>query len=128
MQDKDFHPLLVDLATGVWRLSDKLGTDSESLADDPVKLLKSITRQVNSLSQALADAGVVVQSHTGDRFDAGQSVEVVAFAPSGSVTCEMVSETITPTVYIDGQLSQRGQIIVAVPEDGAGQAVPEVLR
>ncbi|MGW4249293.1 hypothetical protein [Nocardia sp. NPDC004722] len=127
MQDKDFHPLLVDLATGVWRLSDKLGADSET-AEDPVKLLRSITRQVNSLSQALADAGVVVQSHTGDRFDAGQSVEVVAFAPSESVTCEIVSETITPTVYIDGHLSQRGQIIVAVPESGTGQAVSEVLR
>ncbi|WP_225730562.1 MULTISPECIES: hypothetical protein [unclassified Nocardia] len=125
MQDKDFRPLLVDLATGVWRLRDKLGADQH--ADDPGKLLKSITRQVNSLSDALADAGVVVQTHTGDRFDAGQSVEVVAFAPSEAVTYETVTETITPTVYIDGHLSQRGQIIVAVPENGAAQTDSEAL-
>ncbi|RMI29111.1 hypothetical protein [Nocardia stercoris] len=112
MTDKDFRPLLVELATGVWRLRTKV----EAGTQDPDRLLKSLARQLDSLNDALTEAGVVVQSHTGERFDAGQSVEVVAYAPSAAVRHETVTETITPTVYLDGKLAQLGQIVVAIPE------------
>jgi hypothetical protein len=114
MDDKDFRPLLADLATGVWRLGNKLADDDA--AADPAKLLRALARQVTSMSDALAEAGIQVQSHTGEPFDAGQSVQVIAYAPAPGVDRERVAETITPTVYADGQLVQMGQIIVATPE------------
>jgi hypothetical protein len=126
MDGKDFRPVLVELATGVWRLRGKLAADAGGDREHSVKLLRSISRQLDSMADALADAGVQVQSHTGEAFDAGQSVEVIAYAPSGSVDRETVAETITPTVYLDGQIVQMGQIIVATPEFGvAAQPLSE---
>jgi hypothetical protein len=115
MNGTDFTPLLVELATGVWRLHSKL-TATEPDEGDSAKLLRSLTRQVNSMSDALDEAGVHVQDHTGRPFDAGQSVDVVAYATNDAVSRETVAETITPTVYIDDRIVQRGQIVVAGPE------------
>ncbi len=115
MNGTDFTPLLVELATGVWRLHGKL-TATELDDGDSAKLLRSLTRQVNSMSDALDEAGVHVQDHTGKPFDAGQSVDVVAYATNDAVSRETVVETITPTVYIEGHMVQRGQIVVAGPE------------
>ncbi|MEU1203689.1 hypothetical protein [Nocardia sp. NPDC005825] len=116
MDGKDFRPVLVEMATMVWRLQSKLAANSAADGDDSARLLNSLSRQVDSMAHALADAGVQVQSHTGEAFDPGQSVEVIAFAPTDSADRETVLETITPTVYLDGRLVQRGQIIVATPE------------
>ena len=114
MADKDFRPLLADLATGVWRLGNKLA-DNDADAD-PAKLLRAVTRPVTSMADALAEAGIQVQSHTGEPFDGGQSVQVIAYAPAPGVDRERVAETIMPTVYADGRVVQMGQIIVATPE------------
>lgn len=123
MDGKDFRPVLVDMATMVWRLQGKLAANSVAHGDDSVKLLNALSRQVDSMAYALMDAGVQVQSHTGEAFDPGQSVEVVAFEPTDSADRETVLETITPTVYLDGVLVQRGQIIVATP--GLAQQLSE---
>ncbi|MET9487282.1 hypothetical protein [Nocardia sp. NPDC006630] len=125
MDGKDFRPVLVELATGVWRLQGKLAADYPVAGEDPAKLLRSVTRQLESMADALSDAGVQVQSHTGEPFDPGQSVQVVAFAPSESVARETVVETITPTVYLDGHIVQMGQIIVATPDTGTTHDISE---
>ncbi|MQY20483.1 hypothetical protein [Nocardia macrotermitis] len=116
MADKDFRPLLADLATGVWRLNNKLTDNAAEAEADPAKLLRALSRQVTSMADALAEAGIQVQSHTGEPFDGGQSVQVIAYAPAATADRERVAETIMPTVYVDGQLVQMGQIIVATPE------------
>lgn len=120
--DKDFRPVLAELATGVWRLRGKL--DGARPDEDVTKLLRSVARQLDSMSDVLADAGVQVQSHTGELFDAGQSVEVIAFEASDAVHRETVAETVTPTVYVDDRMVQMGQIIVATP---AGAAAAQEL-
>ncbi|UGT42411.1 hypothetical protein LTV02_03040 [Nocardia yamanashiensis] len=122
--DKDFRPVLAELATGVWRLRGKL--DGARPDEDVRKLLRSVARQLDSMTDALADAGVQVQSHTGEFFDAGQSVEVIAFEASEAVQRETVAETVTPTVYVDDRMVQMGQIIVATPADStAAQELSE---
>lgn len=116
MNGTDFTPVLVELATGVWRLRGKLTANEAGGTDDSAKLMRSLKRQVNSMADALHDAGVQVQDHTGEPFDPGQSVDVVAYAVSREVGRETVVETITPTVYINGHITQRGQIVVAGPD------------
>jgi hypothetical protein len=116
MNGTDFTPVLVELATGVWRLRGKLAANEPGETDDSMKLMRSLKRQLNSMADALHDAGVQVQDHTGEPFDAGQSVDMVAYAVSSEVGRETVVETITPTVYINGHIMQRGQIVVAGPD------------
>jgi molecular chaperone GrpE (heat shock protein) len=116
MNGTDFTPVLVELATGVWRLRGRLAANEPGETDDSAKLMRSLKRQLTSMADALHDAGVQVQDHTGEPFDAGQSVDVVAYAASNDVGRETVTETITPTVYINGHIVQRGQIVVAGPD------------
>ncbi|HEX2213699.1 MAG TPA: hypothetical protein VHH12_09680 [Mycobacterium sp.] len=116
MNGTDFTPVLAELATGVWRLRGKLAAGEPGATDESAKLMRSLKRQLNSMADALHDAGVQVQDHTGEPFDAGQSVDVVAYAVSHEVGRETVVETITPTVYINGRITQRGQIVVAGPD------------
>jgi hypothetical protein len=131
MDDNDFRPVLAELATGVWRLRGKLADGESAAGEGTAKLLRSLARQVDSMADALTEAGVQVQSHTGEPFDAGQSVQVIAFTPSPAVRRETVVETITPTVYVGGRLAQLGEIVVATPEvpgapeDPAAQTVPK---
>jgi hypothetical protein len=115
MNGTDFTPLLVELATGVWRLNGKL-TANGSDEGESAKLLRSLSRQVSSMSDALDEAGIDIQDHTGEPFDAGQSLDVVAYATNAAMSRETVVETITPTVYVEGRIAQRGQIVVAGPE------------
>lgn len=123
MNGTDFTPVLVELATGVWRLRGKLAANEPGDTDDSARLMRSLKRQLNSMADALHDAGVQVQDHTGEPFDAGQSVDVVAYSVSSGVGRETVVETITPTVYINGQITQRGQIVVAGPEPDHAPAI-----
>jgi molecular chaperone GrpE (heat shock protein) len=120
MDGTDFTPVLVELATGVWRLRGKLAANEPDETENSAKLMRSLKRQLTSMADALHDAGVHVQDHTGEPFDAGQSVDVVAYSVSSEVGRETVVETVTPTVYINGHITQRGQIVVAGPD--AGQA------
>ena len=87
--------MLVELATGVWRLRGKLAANEPDDTENSAKLLRSLMRQVNSMADALREAGVHVQDHTGEPFDAGQSVDMVAYAVSDAVGRETVVETIT---------------------------------
>ncbi|HEY5855656.1 MAG TPA: hypothetical protein VIW24_16820 [Aldersonia sp.] len=124
--NRDFTPLLVELATKVWRLQGKLAAEGGTARmDGAAKVLRAVSRQLDSMADALADAHVVVQSHTGDPFDDGQRVEVIARAPSDLVLRETVAETVTPTVYIDGLVKQMGQVVVATPVSASGSEPAE---
>lgn len=118
--DRDFTPLLAELTTGLWRLQGKLTAAGCGAGEESAALLRSVSRQVRSMTDALADAGIEVQAHTGQPFDPGQLVQVVAFVPDETAARETVNETITPTVYVDGRVVQMGQVIVVTP----GAAVP----
>jgi hypothetical protein len=107
------------LATGLWRLNNKLATSSN--LEPP---LHGIRREVTAMCDALTDAGIEVQSHDGSTFDAGLSLIVVAFQPSDSLTRDEVLETIKPTVYLNRQVIQQGQVIVGTPTAPLYNPVP----
>jgi len=124
MNGTDFTSVLIELATGVWRLSGKIAANGLDETSNSAALMRSLTRQVSSMADALSEAGIHVQDHTGELFDAGQSVDMVAYAVNGMLSRETVVETITPTVYIHGHIVQRGQIIVAGPEPHPHDTAP----
>jgi len=124
MGEADFTPVLVELATGVWRLRGKIAANGCTKASDPAKLLQSMARQLDSMADALLEAGVQIQDHTGQPFDSGQSVEMVAYAANDATVRETVIETITPTVYIGGHVVRRGQIVVAGPTPEPATGTP----
>src|SRR4051812_39234249 len=90
----DGQRLLADLATGVWRLRQRLPA-LDSAADDQ----RRTVRDVEALWRRLQDGGVQVIDHTGEVYDATKSLRVIAFEPTTHLTREQILETIKPTIY-----------------------------
>jgi hypothetical protein len=109
---------LAEAATGLWRAQRRLaGDDGRSAAG------RQAGRYLRTCREALAASGLVVQDHDGDRFDAGRSIEVLAFEDRPSLTAETVLQTVRPTVYFHGSRIQMGQVIVGCPVAGADHEV-----
>lgn len=99
------------LATQLWRARRKVGRGA--------KWLRQAGRDLDSCREVLAGAGVTVQDHDGDRFHAGQSLEVMAFEEDPSLAAETVRETVQPSVYLADRRIQRGKVIVGMPPNAA---------
>lgn len=107
---------LADLATGLWRLREKM-LDGET--GRPLDEMRRAFRHLEATWDILAQAGVQVQDHSRSRYDPGLSLKVTAFQPSPGLDSETVIETLKPTVYLKGQRIQIGEVIVGTPESRA---------
>ncbi len=116
--------LLADVATGVWRLRRRLSPpQTEPAAPD----LRRVVRDVEALWDALAQAGVVIQDHTGAVYDPTQALQVAAFEPSPQLDRERVIETLRPSVYFEAEWIQMGEVVVGTPpaDGAAAKSSPE---
>jgi len=106
---------LAELGTGLWRLRQRM---IEPETDRPPEGMRRAYRHLESVLDMMTEAGVKIQDHTDDPFDAGLSLRVIAFQTMPGIQRERVVETIKPTVYLGGQVIQMGEVIVASPEVG----------
>ncbi len=106
------------VATAVWRAKTKL--DAEADAELPDEL-RNLPRHIQSAWDALEAGKVQVDDPTGRRYVPGLAVNVLTFQPIDSITCEMVHETIKPSVYFRDALIQRADVIVSRPIGETGQ-------
>jgi hypothetical protein len=104
---------LTDLGCAVWKLRQKI-FDPET--KEPKAEVRHLARHVMVIWDRLAEVGLEIQDHTGNPFDSGQSLEVLAFQPTKEVLQETVIETVRPTIYIAGRQILKGQVIVGSPE------------
>jgi hypothetical protein len=104
--------LLVDLGTGLWRLRQRL---LDPATGEPREEVRKAYRHFASSWDALQDAGVEVQDHTGHLYDPGHSLKVIAFQPVPELSQDTVVETIRPSIYYGGRRLQVGEVIVGTP-------------
>ena len=108
----DWQQLIADLSTGIWRLKRRVASpdplDSQGLA--------RLRRDIESLVDRLGEAGVDILDHSGEAYEPGKALRVLAFQPTAGVSREEISETVKPTVYYGGQWLQMGEVIVSTPE------------
>ncbi|GAA3758543.1 hypothetical protein GCM10022225_49930 [Plantactinospora mayteni] len=102
---------LATAVTNLWRAQRKLAT----AGDRPSPRDRQASRYLRTSTEALADAGLVVQDHDGDDFNAGRELEVLVYQENPALTAETVIETVRPSVYLHGRLVQMGQVIVGTP-------------
>jgi hypothetical protein len=115
-EDKALQKLLRDIATGLWRIRQKMvkpGT-TEPLAD-----MQKAYRHLQSTWDVLTEAGVEIQDHTGSLYNPGLSLNVIAHQPTHGITREKIIETIKPSVYLNSVVIQLGEVIVGIPENRA---------
>ncbi|MEE6308770.1 hypothetical protein V1634_27610 [Plantactinospora veratri] len=102
---------LATAVTNLWRAQRKLAATGER----PSPRDRQAGRYLRTSTEALADAGLVVQDHDDDVFDAGRELEVLVYQENPALTAETVIETVRPSVYLHGRLIQVGQVIVGTP-------------
>ncbi|MGO4884398.1 MAG: hypothetical protein ACLP59_26790 [Bryobacteraceae bacterium] len=106
---------LADLATGIWRLRNKM---VDPATGRPLEEMRRAYRPFESVWDLLASARVQVLDHTGEDFHPGKTLKALAFEPHPGFRKQKVLETIKPTVYVGEEFAQMGEVIVGTPEEG----------
>src|SRR5229473_3312874 len=79
--------LLAEVSTGLWRIRRRL-IDPET--GQPREETRRAYRDLQFTWDALTQAGVEILDHTGQSFDAGLSLSVLAYQPTEGIQCEQV--------------------------------------
>ena len=115
--DLERLPFLADVATGLWRMRRNMVPRGATrlIEARPIEEMRKPFRWLVSVWDTLSENGIEIQDHTGDRFDSGQVLKASAFEPTSGIAEETVIDTIKPSVYLNGQLIQMGDVVVGVP-------------
>jgi len=108
--------LIADIGTGLWRLKQRL-TNPET--GQPLEETRRAYRHFQSVWDAITEAGYTIMDHTGQPFNARQTLKVITYEQKPGIEREIVSETIKPSVYYQKEdkewMVQMGEVIVATP-------------
>lgn len=110
---EDRKAFLAEIGTGMWRLRQKM---TQADTGKPLEEMRRAYRHFESVWDTLEKDGVKIYDHTGEDFDAGKSLKVLAYQPTVGLSRERVTETIKPTIYAGDDLLQLGEVIVGTPE------------
>lgn len=113
LDEAAYGHILADVATSLWRLRQRM---LQPGTDQPLEEMRRAYRSFESAWDALMEAGITIQDHTGTLFKAGLLLHVLAFQPTPGIARETVIQTLRPTVYYHQQLLQPGEVIVGTPE------------
>lgn len=84
--------------------------------EEPLDEMRRAYRPLASIWDLVKNQGVIIKDHTGDRYDTGMSLKVIAFETNEEVTQEQIIETIKPGVYYHEKPIQIAEVIVATPK------------
>ncbi len=100
------------LATEVWRLKKAL-TNVAAIPN-----ANTFTISVERLEDALRSLKLEIHDPCGEAYDEGMTLSVSLFEKSTALPqgVKRIAETISPTVYWNGQLLQVGKVIVEIGE------------
>jgi len=108
----DYLKALVSIATNAWRAKIKMvdATTGEVRED-----MKRVDRHIQAICRSLAEVGIVIRDHTGEAYDEGQPMKVVASKPKPGLDKERVCETLLPSIFWNNRLVQNGEIVTETP-------------
>jgi hypothetical protein len=118
----DYLKALVSIATNAWRAKIKM---VDATTGQVREEMKRVDRHIEAIYRSLAEVGVVIRDHTGDAYDEGQPMKVVASKPTPGLDKERVSETLLPSIFWNNRLLQNGEIVIATPSSPNTPAEPQ---
>jgi hypothetical protein len=112
VQETALLGLFADVSIDIWRMQRHVQTKQ-----DMTEALRSISRDLESAWYVLEQAGIEVKDHTGEKYNSGMALRVIAFEPLPNISYEQIIETIKPTIYYKQKLFRMGEVVVAKPVD-----------
>ena len=108
----DYLKTLVSIATNTWRAKNKM---KDSVTGEVREDMKRVDRHIEAIHRSLTEVGIVIRDHTGDVYDEGQPMKVVASKPTPGLDRKRVSETLLPSIFWNNRLVQNGEIEISTP-------------
>ncbi len=108
----DYLKALVSIATNAWRAKIKM---VDATTGEVREEMKRVYRHIEAIYRSLAEVGIVIRDHTGDAYDEGQPMKVVASKPTSGLDKKRVNETLLPSIFWNNRLVQNGEIEIATP-------------
>ena len=109
----DLLKALVSIATNTWRGKTKM---VDAITGEIREEMKRVDRHIEAIYRNLAEVGITIRDHTGDAYDEGQPMKVVASKPTPGLDRKRVSETLLPSIFWNNHLVQNGEIEIATPD------------
>jgi hypothetical protein len=104
---------LVAIANNIWRAKTKM---VDQATGDFREDLKRAGRHIEAIYRNLAEEGIAIRDHTGEAYDEGLPMKVVASKPTPGQDKKRVSETLLPSIFWKNRLVQNGEIEIAIPD------------
>jgi hypothetical protein len=102
---------LVDIATHVWKARGRM---VDSVSGEVRDEMKRIYGDMERIYKCFDELGIVIKDHTGETFDYGLPLKVIATKPM-AIKEEIVTETLKPTIYWQDNIIQHGEVEVGTP-------------
>jgi hypothetical protein len=77
--------------------------------------MKPVDRHIEAIRRNLLEVGIQIHDHTGETYDEGQPMKVIATKPTRGPERQHVSETLLPSIFWNNRLIQNGEIEIATP-------------
>jgi hypothetical protein len=103
---------LVSIATNVWRSKKKM---MDAATGEIREGMKPVDRHIEAIRRNLLEVGIQIHDHTGETYDEGQPMKVIATKPTRGPERQHVSETLLPSIFWNNRLIQNGEIEIATP-------------
>jgi hypothetical protein len=105
---------LVSVATNAWRAKQRM---KDPQTGEIREEMRRVDRHVEAIIRNLNDLGIVIRDHTGDTYDEGQPMKVIASKPTAGLRAKQISETLLPSVFWNDRLVQNGEVEISVPAE-----------
>ncbi len=100
---------LVELATEVWRIEQRLAKVADIL---PENQRKGLENSVHKFKRYISNYDIEIVDYTNQRFNDGLNLDVLSVEKDQSVTTPTVKETVEPTILVKGQVVKKAKIIL----------------
>ena len=108
----DILQTLVSIATNAWRAKTKM---VDNMTGEVREDMKRVDRHIEAIYRNLSEVGIVIRDHTGEAYDEGQPMKVIASKPTQGLQNKRVSETLLPSIFWRDRLIQNGEIEIVAP-------------
>jgi len=105
--------LMLRVGTGLWRMR-QVSKAPDAVAPSEARRTQ---RHLESVWQAMADAGFTIVDHTHEHYEPRMALRVVSIEPTEGQVGEVVQETLKPSIYYKDRCIQMGEVIIAVPKE-----------
>ncbi len=100
---------LVELATEVWRIEQRLAKVAGIL---PENQKKGLENSVHKLKRYISNYDIEIIDYTDQKFNDGLNLDVLSIEKDSSISVPIVKETVEPTILVKGQVVKKAKIIL----------------